>query len=175
MAESNFNALLALSEKNPKPAAKPVPMTGNGMGKGMTNKGMKSGNAMKPPEVTPVGDYMGLAFDASVRKGKDAARAYLLAKMKRDGRSETVIQDQLKQFDLTIGKQESLKSDQGLGEGVVNAYRDKSARKGMTPSKAQDYALNQKRISETNASIGRAKEKVGNALNVMGRQGNIPF
>ena len=133
MAESTVGSstkgevLVEFLDRPKKPAVKSVPLTG--MASGRTDRGMRQGSGFKPPEVTPVGDYMGLAFDASVRKGKDAARAYLLAKMKRDGRSETIIQDQLKQFDLSIAKQQSLKSDQGLGEGMEKIYRNAAEKK----------------------------------------------
>ena len=94
MAESTVGSstkgevLVEFLDRPKKPAVKSVPLTG--MASGRTDRGMRQGSGFKPPEVIPVGDYMGLAFDASVRKGKDAARAYLLAKMKRDGRSETI-------------------------------------------------------------------------------------
>lgn len=120
MAEPDLNKLLANA---PKPAAKPVPMTG--MASGRTDKGMRKGSAFKLPDVTPEGDYMGMAFDAAVRKGKDAARAYLLAKMKRDGRSEGFIQGKLSAFDTSIGNQKSLKSNQGLSEDLQDVYRKK--------------------------------------------------
>jgi hypothetical protein len=146
-----------------RPKTKPTPMVGAGMAQGTTNRGMASGNAMKPPEVTAVEDYMGLAFDAAVRKGKDAAREYLIAKMKRDGRSETIQRAQLNKFDASIGKQQKLQGE-GLGEGAVNAYRDKSVQKGMTPGKAQEYALNQQRVNATNASMANAGSAITNVF-----------
>jgi hypothetical protein len=139
------------------PSKRTVPMTGNSMGKGMTNRGMTSGNAMAPPKVTPVGDYMGMAFDASVRKGKDAARAYLLTKMKRDGRSEAVIQSQLKQFDDSIGIQKSLQKDTGLGEGIEKVYRDAAKQKRNVDAadapRLRDVAENEARRAKTAATI----------------------
>lgn len=118
MAEPDLNKLLTNA---PKPAAKPVPMTG--MASGRTDKGMRKGSDFKTPDVTKEGDYMGMAFDAAVRKGKDASRAYLLAKMKRDGRSDAFIQGKLKEFDDTIAKQTSLSKEKGLGEGMEKVYR----------------------------------------------------
>jgi hypothetical protein len=168
MAESTVGSstkgevLVDFLDRPKKPAKKP--MVGAGMASGTTNRGMTSGNAMKPPEVTPIDDLMGMAFDASVRKGIDAGRAYLMAKMKRDGRSDAVISSQLQKFDDSIGQQQALKLQEGLGEGVINAYRDKNVRKGMTPSKAQDYALNQKRVNATNASMANAGRAVTNVF-----------
>lgn len=158
MAESNLNALLEAG----KGMTKPKSMVGAGMAKGRTDKGMVSGNAMKAPAVTKVEDYMGYAFDAAVRRGTDAARLALKAKMRQDGRSEAVQLAELKKFDDTIAKQQSLKKDAGLGEGYKEVYRE-AAGVGNQPSREEAERLVKSRQNLTNA--GRTVRSVGNAIN----------
>lgn len=165
------------SQRN-KPAQTKVPMTG--MASGRTDRGMRQGSAFKTPDVTKEGDYMGMAFDAAVRKGKDASRAYLLAKMKRDGRSDAFIQGKLKEFDDSIGKQRSLKADQGLGEGIETVYRQAAENKKQpTFEQAKNIRDAQKRLEPFTKLEARIGNAVGNAIkkvpSVMGRQENIPF
>lgn len=134
---------------------------GTGMASGRTDKGMRQGSAFKTPDVTPEGDYMGMAFDAAVRRGKDASRAYLLAKMKRDGRTDAFIQGKLKEFDDSIGKQTSLSKDKGLGEGMEKVYRD-AAQSNNQPTLAQAKQLRDARASVD--SVKTLPSTVGNAF-----------
>lgn len=131
---------------------------GNSAGKGLTNKGIKSRSKFALPEVTPEGDYMGMAFDAAVRKGKDAARAYLLDKMKRDGRTDAFIQGKLKEFDNSIGKQTSLSKDKGLGEGMEKVYRE-AAQSNNQPTLAQAKQLRDARKSVGSVFGDSARQK----------------
>jgi hypothetical protein len=141
------------------PPSKKVPMTG--MASGRTDRGMQQGSAFKLPDVTPEGDYMGMAFDAAVRRGKDASRAYLLAKMKRDGRTDAFIQGKLKEFDDTIAKQTSLSKDKGLGEGMEKVYRE-AAQSNNQPTLAQAKQLRDARASVD--SVKKLPSTIGNAI-----------
>jgi hypothetical protein len=139
------------------PPSKKVPMTG--MASGRTDRGMRKGSAFKTPDVTPVDDYMGMAFDAAVRKGKDAARAYLLEKMKRDGRTEGFIQGKLAAFDTSIGTQKSLQKNQGLAEDLQNIYRKQ-------PGISYKDAL-EERNKESFKKMVRPLTNAANAVNKM--------
>jgi hypothetical protein len=125
MAEPNYNNLLAMSEKMPKP--KPTPMTGTGMDKGMTNKGMKSGTSMNNGMSDK--DYLGFGFDAAVRKGVDAARDAFKKRISNldAGKIETL----MKRFEDEIASQKSLQMAGRDGEREVAAYRD-AAKRGET-------------------------------------------
>lgn len=140
------------------PPSKKVPMTG--MASGRTDRGMRQGSAFKLPDVTPEGDYMGMAFDAAVRRGKDASRAYLLAKMKRDGRTDAFMQGKLKEFDRTIAKQTSLSKDKGLGEGIETVYRQAAEQKRNVDAadapRLRDVAENEARRAKAAAAIKNA-------------------
>ena len=156
----------------------PNPPAHTGMAAGTTNRGMRSGSSFQTPKEF---DYMGYAFDAAVRKGKDAARMALKTKISNlDAGKQKVL---LAQFDDSIGRQQSLQSDRGLGEGAEFAYRDKDKVKTMTPEKAKAYGQN---IMKSKSDFGRGAQiraNVGNAItgalgkasSVMGRQENIPF
>jgi hypothetical protein len=112
----------------------PKPPAHTGMVAGTTNRGMRSGSSFQTPKPF---DYMGYAFDAAVRKGKDAARMALKEKISNlDAGQQKVL---LAQFDGSIGKQQSLQSDRGLGEGAEYAYRNKDKVKTMTAEKAKAY------------------------------------
>jgi hypothetical protein len=156
----------------------PKPPAHTGMATGTTNRGMRSGSSFQTPKPF---DYMGYAFDAAVRRGKDAARMALKTKISNlDAGQQKVL---LAQFDDSIGKQESLHKDTGLGEGAEYAYRDKDKVKGMTPEKAKAYGqsiIKSKsdfaRGAQIRANVGKAiSGAVGKAASVMGRQENIPF
>ena len=155
MAEPNYNNLLALAEKMPK--TKPTPKStavGTGMASGRTDKGMRQGSGFKTPEF----DYMGYAFDAAVRKGKDAARMALKTKISNlDAGKQKVL---LAQFDDSIGRQQSLQSDRGLGEGYKEVYREAGAVGAQPTREEADKLVNaRKGMSAITNVFNRPKSK----------------
>lgn len=124
MAEPDFNKLLVNA---PKPAKKPVPMTGNSIGKGMTNKGMKSGTSMNNGMSDK--DYLGYGFDAAVRVGVDRARDAFMKRISNlDSAKKQVLAER---FENEIASQKSLQMAGRDGEREVASYRD-AAKRGET-------------------------------------------
>lgn len=162
MAEPDLNKLLANA---PKPAKKPVPMTGNGMGKGMTNKGMKSGTSMNNGMGDE--DYLGYGFDAAVRKGVGAARDALKQRISNlDAGKQQAL---MARFETEIASQKSLQKDRGLGEGYKEVYREAAAMGGSPTREEADRLVNARRglsnVGSTVKSVGRTVKSVGNAIN----------
>lgn len=150
----NLNALLEAGK--PVIAAqkkKPVSMTGNGMGKGMTNKGMKSGTSMNNGMSDQ--DYLGYGFDAAVRKGVDAARNALKQRISNldAGKQQTL----MSRFEAEIASQKSLRKDAGLGTGMEKSYRD--AAKTKTPL-TLDYATRARNAD----AVKKLPSKIGKFL-----------
>lgn len=130
---------------------------GNSAGKGLTNKGMKSGTSMSNGMSDQ--DYLGYGFDAAVRKGVDAARNALRQRISNldEGKQQAL----MARFESEIASQKSLRKDTGLGEGMEKSYRD--AAKTKTPL-SLDYATrarNAEAVKKLPSTIGNA---VGNAM-----------
>ena len=98
----------------------PIPHTGNSMGKGMTNKGMKSGTSL--PKVATDKDYLGYGFDLAVRAGVDRANAEFERRIANldEGRKRTL----RARFKNEIANQESLREAGRQGEKEVLGYRE---------------------------------------------------
>jgi hypothetical protein len=106
------------------PPSKRVPMTGNGMGKGMTNKGMKSGTSMNNGMSDK--DYLGFGFDAAVRVGVDRARDAFMKRISNlDSAKKQILAER---FENEIASQKSLQMAGRDGEKEVAAYRDAASR-----------------------------------------------
>lgn len=154
MAE-NLNKLL----ENAQPVvdgAKRQPLgNGNSAGKGLTNKGMKSGTSMNNGMSDQ--DYLGYGFDAAVRKGVDAARNALRQRISNlDAGKQQAL---MARFESEIASQKSLRKDTGLGAGMEKSYRD--AAKTKTPL-SLDYATrarNAEVVKKLPSTIGNAVVK----------------
>lgn len=136
-----------------KPAAKPVPMTGNSMGKGMTNKGMRSGTVLYKDATDE--EYMGYGFDVAVRKGVDVARTEFAKRIANleEGKKKAL----MARFETKIASQKSLRKDTGLGAGMEKSYRD--AAKTKTPM-SLDYATRARNAD----AVKKLPSKIGKFL-----------